>query len=354
MKRTSWLISTAAVTALGLSACGEDVPDTEANGEVAAPAEVQTWRVALEEIEGSVQHRYAERFAELVEERTDDVEFVIYSYGELSPSFDEIYTQLQDGAVQFGFGSGFFGGVVPENDVFSLSFVLTDDEWTNAQILNDEAFLWSDPLQSAYRDRDVQILSLVPEGWQVWAGNEEIRSVEDFEGVRIRVMDNRLLRETYSAYGADPTSVSYADIYGALETGAIDANIQPVFAHQEMSFYEVQDYMIFGRHKPFIAAWLANRDFWDNLSDEHRQIIREVNEELVEYIHEVQVELNERRMEQILEARPDVEIIDIDEETREAFREASMPVRDTYVEMTGERGGEILDRLLETKEAHSN
>ncbi|RLK50801.1 TRAP-type C4-dicarboxylate transport system substrate-binding protein [Alkalispirillum mobile] len=349
MKRTSWLISTAAVTALGLSACGGDAPDTDADGE--AVAEVQTWRVALEEIEGSVQHRYAERFAELVEERLDNVEFVIYSYGELSPSFDEIYSQLQDGAVQFGFGSGFFGGVVPENDVFSLSFVLTDDEWLNTQILNAEGFLWSDDLQEAYRDRDVQLLSLVPEGWQVWAGNEEIRSVEDFEGVRIRVMDNRLLRETYSAYGADPTSVGYSDIYGALETGAIDANIQPVFAHQEMSFYEVQDYMIFGRHKPFIAAWMANRDFWDSLSDEEREAIREANEELVEYIHEAQVELNERRMDQILEARPEVEIIDIDEDTREAFREASMPVRDTYVDMAGERGGRILERLLEEVEA---
>ena len=48
-----------AVAALGLMA-------------LSASANAETWRIGLEEIEGSVQHRYAERFKELVEKKSDD------------------------------------------------------------------------------------------------------------------------------------------------------------------------------------------------------------------------------------------------------------------------------------------
>ena len=318
---------------------------------VAQAIEAQTWRFGLEEIEDSVQYAYGARFAELMDERTDGAVTVqLYPYGQLG-GLTDIYDAVQSGAIQLAFGSGFLGGTVPESQLFSLNFILTEDEWTNTQILNSDEFLRSEDFQDSFRDRDLHPLAVVPEGWQVWTANTEIRTPEDFSGVAIRTMDNRLLRETYQAYGADPTTMEYGEIYSGLQLGQIEGNIQPVFAHQEMSFYEVQDYMIFANHKEFIATFMGNRDWYDGLSAELREIVHEVTAELVEYIHDVQQQLNEERLD-IITDNSDIQIIELTSEERDAFRELSMPVRETFVDMVGERGERLLERLLELVEEH--
>ena len=339
----NWRYGLVAAAAVLLTACGSDAPDEAAEADDAIPA--QTWRFALEEIEGSVQHVYAERFSELVSDKTDGaVNVRIFPYGQLGGMTD-IYDQVQDGAVELAFGSGFLGGTVPESQLFSLNFVLSDDEWRNTQALNSDSFRKSDEFLEAFRDRELHPLAVVPEGWQVWTANKPIHTPDDFSGVAIRTMDNRLLRETYRAYGADPTTMEYGEIYSGLQLGQIDANIQPVFAHQEMDFYQVQDYMIFANQAQFIATFMANRDWYDGLSDELKDIVEETVLEMVEYIHDAQVTLNNERLETIT-SESDIELIRLSQDERETFRELSLPVRELFVERVGERGEQLLELLL--------
>lgn len=317
----------------------------------AGSAQAETWRFAIEEIKGSVQYAYAEKFGELMEEKTDGkVKVKIFPYGQIGGMTD-IYDAVQGGKIQLAFGSGFLGGTVPESQVFSLNYVLSDNEWVNAQALNDDAFLKSDALVNAYRDRSLQPLSVVIEGWQVWTANKAIRTPEDFKGVAIRTMDNRLLTETYKAYGASPVTIEYGELYSALQMGQAEANIQPVFAHEEMGFHEVQDYMIFAKQAEFIATFMANKGFYDGLSAERKATVDEVTDELVRYIHDHQKALNDKRLETI-RSESDIEVIELSADERDRFRELSMPVRETYVSMVGERGRELLDLLLKQVERH--
>ncbi len=316
----------------------------------AGAAHADQWRIALEEVEGSIQYQYAERFAEEVEARTDGaIEVQLFPYGTIGEMGD-IYEQLQGNAVQFAFGSGALGGTVPESQLFSVNFVLSDDEYINTQALNDPHFLQSEALQQAYRERGMELISVLPEGWQVWSANEAIRSPEDFDGVQIRTMDNRLLRETYRQYGADPTPMAYGEIYGGLEQGVIDANIQPYFAHQEMGFYEVQDYFIEARQAQFIAGFMASSMFFDSLSAEEQEMIRDITADMVEWAHDMQQQVNEERLASMKEGS-DIEVIVLDEQERDVFRERALPTRDTFVDEVGTRGEQAMERLLEAVEA---
>src|SRR5699024_8529786 len=117
----------------------------------------------------------------------------------------------------------------------------------------------------AFRQRNLVPLAELPEGYQVWTADRAIRTPEDMEGLNIRVMDNSLLRSTYQAYNASPTSIAYGELYSALQQGQAEGNIQPVFAHQEMGFYEVQDYMIFARQSQFVATLMGNAAWYDSL-----------------------------------------------------------------------------------------
>lgn len=339
------------MAALALAACGGDEPETTAPETAAEPAEttVQTWGIGLEEIEGSAQYEYGAKFAELINEKTDgEVEVKLFPYGQLG-GLTDIYDQVQAGAIEMAFGSGFLGGTVPESQLFSLNFILTDDELKNAQILNDPAFRLHPDLLESFRERDLHPLAIVPEGWQVWSANREIRTPEDFDGVAIRTMDNRLLRETYSAYGADPTTMEYGELFSGMQLGQLDANIQPVFAHQEMDFYQVQDYLIFAKQAEFIATFMANKDWYDGLSDEYKEAVDETVAELVPYIHEVQTRLNEERLKIITE-NSDIELVYLTPAERQAFRDLSLPVRDTFVEMVGERGERLMTVLIDLVE----
>src|SRR5690606_16887042 len=145
---------------------------------------------------GSVQYEYANRFAEIVSEKTDgQVEVRLFPYGQLG-GLTDIYDQVQAGSVQLAFGSGFLGGTVPESQLFSLNFILTDDELRNTQILNDEAFRKNDDLIDSFRERSLHPLAIVPEGRQAWTANKPVGPPEGCAGPAIRTPDNPLFGAT--------------------------------------------------------------------------------------------------------------------------------------------------------------
>lgn len=312
-----------------------------------AGATAETWRLGLEEIEGSVQHRYAERFKELIEKRSDgDITVQLLPYGTWGSTYTALYDAVQNGAIQMAFGSGALGGTVPESQLLNLNFVMPADEWRTARVLNADAFLKSDAWQQSFRQRDLVPLAELPEGYQVWTANRAIREPADMKGLKIRVMDNSLLRATYQAYGAAPTTIAYGELYSALQQGQAEANIQPVFAHQEMGFYEVQQYMIFARQSQFVATLMGNEQWYDGLSEERRAMVDKVVGKLVREGHELQTGFNKKRLKAIRKDS-DIEIIELNDAQREAFREQARPVRQIYIDEVGERGQRALDTLLQ-------
>ena len=310
-------------------------------------ASAETWRVGLEEIEGSVQYEYAKAFKERIEEQSDgDITVQLLPYGEWGSSYSSLYDAVQGGALQLGFGSGFLGGTVPESQLMSLNFVMPADQLETAQMLNSDAFMQSDAWQQSFRERNLVPLSALPEGYQVWTANREIRTPEDMEGLKIRVMDNSLLRSTYQAYGASPITIAYGELYSALQQGQAEGNIQPVFAHEEMGFYEVQDYMIFAKQSQFVANFMGNLDWYKGLSDEQKQMVKDTTDELVQVGHDIQIKFNDERLDTIKE-KGDIQIIELSEDERAKFRELAKPVRQTFIDDVGERGKKALDIVLE-------
>jgi TRAP-type C4-dicarboxylate transport system substrate-binding protein len=122
--------------------------------------------------------------------------------------------------------------------------------------------------------------------------------------------------------------------------------VNPIFAIEEMKFYEVQDYMIWSGEQQFTTTVVTNSDWYQaDLSDEHRQALDETIAELADYIFEVQDQFNQERLEKIKEAKPDLQMIELTDEEQQAFQERAQQVRETYVEMVGEEGQAVLTAL---------
>ncbi len=332
-------LSTVALIALLGVACG----DTGAP-EDGEPRQ-ETWRFAIEEAAGSVQDAYAQEFKRRIEERTGGaVEVTVYPYGALGTS-DDITEQLRMGSLQFAMASpGHLGKTIPELQVFLLHFLFSDDDAANFAAIRDPAFRAE--LAPLFPEKGLELLGLLPEGWMVWTTKEPIREPDDFAGVKIRTMTSPLLLAAYEAYGASPQAMPYGEVYSALQLNMIDAQVNPVFAIEEMSFYEVTSHMIFARHAPFLTTFVTNTRFLAELPAGRRELVLEVARELGAYLAEVQERVNRERLDEIRERKPDMVLIELDEPQRDAFRRRSAPVREQFVERTGERGRALLEALL--------
>jgi TRAP-type C4-dicarboxylate transport system substrate-binding protein len=302
------------------------------------------WRFALEEIRGSVQHACAERFRERIEEGSGGrVRVTIHPYGSLGTSA-QITEQLQAGALQLAFASpGHLGSVVPEVQVFSLHFVFPETEEALRDLLRDERLLA--PLRAAYRDHRLALLAVVSEGFMVWSGNKPLVTPADFDGFKMRTMASPLLVEAYRAYGANPTPLPYAEVYGALQLGMVDGQVNPIFAIAEMGFHEVQDVLTEARHLPFVTTLAAHPGFLDGLPPDLRALLDAAVADLHDHSFAVERRLNAERLERIL-AAGGTRLVRLSEPQRAAFRARSLPVRERYLELAGARGARILEVLL--------
>ncbi|MCK4788183.1 MAG: TRAP transporter substrate-binding protein DctP [Desulfobacteraceae bacterium] len=334
MKRRTELMSVFIICALILGFAGR------------AGAVKYLWQVALEEIEGSMQHEYAKKFVEIIEAKSKgQIHCKIHLYGGLGTS-GEITELLQKGDLHFAFQSpGHLGSYIPEVQVFSIHYLFPTDFKLLEKILRKGPNTYK-TLQKYYRNNKLELLSIIEEGWQIWTANKPLRKPADFEGITFRVMSSPFLITAYRLYGAYVVTVPYGQIYNDLALGAIDAETQPFFAIQEMKFYEVQDYMIKANQLPFIGTFAANHEFIKGLPQNIRAVIDDAIEGANEYIFDFEPKLNDKRKQMIMEAKPSMEYIELTDEEISAFKEKAKKLRQKYLEMGGEGAKEVLDAVL--------
>jgi TRAP-type C4-dicarboxylate transport system substrate-binding protein len=326
-------------------ACWWWVLVTACGGKAANP-ERETWRFAIEETRGSVQHAYALEFKRRLEAETHGaVELMIYPYGELGTS-DHLLEQLHNGSLQFAMSSpGHLGKLIPAVQVFLLHFTLSADESVNRCALASPALATA--LDGLYAQKGLAFLDAFSEGFMVWTTRAPVRSPNDFEGVKFRVMTSPLLLSVYAAYGANPTPLPYSEVYSALQLHMIDGQVNPLFAIQEMSFHEVSDWLTFAHHASFVTTVASSQAFLSGLSPARRALVRRLMGELHAYIDPLQQRLNGERLQKILAAKPGLQRITLAPHERAAFAERARPVRERFVAQAGEAGRALLATLDE-------
>lgn len=309
------------------------------------PVHAEQWKFAIEEIQGSVQDAYAQEFKKRIEAKSGgDVQVTIYPYGSLGTSAD-LTEMATAGVLQLANASpGHLGTLVPEIQVFSIPYLLSQDNSVNKRVLTSSSCIYKD-LAPDFQAKGLKLLTMYPEGEQVWTTKKKITTPEDFSNFKMRVMVSPLLVKAYEAFGASPTPMPYGEVYGGLQLGQIDGQVNPIFAIEEMKFYEVTDYMIWAGQQQFTTTVVASNDWYNSLSAERRQLLDQTVAELADYIFKVQEQYNTERLQKIKEAKPEMKMIHLTEAQRAPFKKRAQQVREKYVEMVGPSGKEVLDCL---------
>ena len=154
-----------------------------------------------------------------------------------------------------------------------------------------------------------------------------------------------------SAWRPWPTPLPWGEVYGALQTGIIQGQENPGFFLESTKIYEVTDVITCIGHNNFTTAVMANKEFFDGLSEEDQQAVTNAISAAFDFIVGYQQELQDAAMDNILAAKPEMVINVLSEEERAPFVEAAATVEAQFMEMTGEGGQAILDQMKADLEA---
>jgi TRAP-type C4-dicarboxylate transport system substrate-binding protein len=98
---------------------------------------------------------------------------------------------------------------------------------------------------------------------------------EDFDGVKVRVMQNNIFLDTFKTLGTNAVPMAFGEVFTALETKTIDGQENPFVTIETSKFNEVQKYLSVTRHAytPFLV--LYSKKLWDQLSPQEQAVLRE-------------------------------------------------------------------------------
>lgn len=341
MKKLIALLMMIVLTGAAAVGCGQSTPTPAAGGE-----ETYSWRFAHEEIDGSVQDLYVKKFKEVIEAKSGGkINIEIYPVGQIGDALQQAEI-LQNGGIEFAVVSpGNTGTVVPENQLFSLHFLFSDDMDKNAEIFKNSVAL-NEMLSSKYLEKNIKVLAYWTEGAMQWTSNKPVTTPAEWKGMKMRTMQSPMIVAAYEAYGANPTPVPYMEVYSGLQLNMIEGQENPLFAIEEMKFYEVQKYLTLANSNLFMTTTATNPDFFDALPADIQQMVLDTVDELRPYSFEIQADLNGTALDKI-KAASNIEIVELTAEQRKAFQAASTAAYDRYAAVVGQSGKDILDKLIE-------
>lgn len=116
---------------------------------------------------------------------------------------------------------------------------------------------------------------------------QPIHKPEDLAGLKIRVIPNPVFLETFRAFKANPMPMPFAELYGALESKAVDGQENPFAVILSNKFYEVQKFVSATNHVYAANIILVSKKFWDTLTPAEQKWMQEAADESRAYQRQV-------------------------------------------------------------------
>lgn len=297
---------------------------------LSSAAIADTWKFASEEDKGDVQDIFAQTFAESIKEQSGgDIKVRIYYYGQLGTEND-IVELTSKGTVQFvSVGTGHLGSYVPEAQVLDLPYLLGRDEDVIRKVLTTSPTIY-ETLGAKFEKVNLKLLTMISEGEMAWGANKAIRTPADFEGQKIRTFTSTIPVETFKAFGANPTPLSWGEVYGALQLKTVDGMVNPIYFIYNAKWHEVQDYLIFPGQQPYVGTVSTNLDWFNGLPAEQQEMVTKAIAAAEQAAHDYQIEINQTNMEKIKAERPDLQVVVLTDEERAAFEALSRTLHETF------------------------
>ncbi|MDR0570996.1 MAG: DctP family TRAP transporter solute-binding subunit [Clostridiales Family XIII bacterium] len=330
------LLAIALVTAL--SACGSAKPTQSATSGAEAPIVIT---IAHVEPEGRSLHQGSVLFKEYVEEKSQGrIQVNILPNGQFGGDREAVEGVIL-GSIQMAAAvSSVLTSYSDDFMILDLPFMFNSRE-ANYRALDGEL---GAALNDVLPNYGLVGLGFNDNGLRQITNNvRPVNTPEDLKGVKMRVMESPVFVRMFNLLGANPTPMSFTEVYTALQQGTVDGQENGVGLVYESKFQEVQKYLSLTGHVFSVNAVVINKDFYEALPEDLRNIIAEgVKSGLVDGQREIEGSNDDQFIEKLKDAGMTVN--EVSPENLAAFRAAMGPLYEEYREKVRTELFEMIDR----------
>ena len=163
-------------------------------------------------------------------------------------------------------------GIVKELGAFDLPFLFANEKEADAVLDGPAGAYFNKKLE----DAGLVNLAYWENGFRNLTNSKRpVARAEDFDGVKVRVMQNNIFLDTFKTLGSNAVPMAFGEVFTALETKTIDGQENPFVTIETSKLNEVQKYLSVTRHAytPFLV--LYSKKLFDQLNPQEQAVLRE-------------------------------------------------------------------------------
>ena len=219
---------------------------------------------------GSDQHPHQagyEKISEILEKQTNGrAKLEIFPSSQIA-SEEEAIEMVKLGVI--GSTSASSGGLsrfVPEVDLFNLPFIFDS--------LGHFYDVIDGPIGDKIAKKIEKKLNCIVLGWwfsgirNTWNSEKPIYTPKDLEGMKIRVIGSSIVLDTFNAFGAQATNMSFGELYSAIQQGVLDGAECDHIDLLVEKFYEVTKYVSYTEHLYLSVALIFSKKQFNKLPED--------------------------------------------------------------------------------------
>ncbi|GFM32031.1 DctP family TRAP transporter solute-binding subunit [Desulfovibrio subterraneus] len=280
----------------------------------------------------------ADYFAKLVSEKSGgEMEVRVFPSSQLGGQKDLIEGLIYGTVDMALVGTAVLGQFQPQISIFDLPFLFKD---------RDHAYKSLDTvgmeLGKALESKGIKLLGYMENGIRHMTNNvRPIKTPEDMNGLKIRVMTNKIYVEMVKSLGASPTPMAFGELYSALQQGTVDGQENPSAHIFTKRFFEVQKYASLTAHayapEPMVISMVA----WNRLTPAQQDILKAAAAESIVWQRDLSTREDAEYWDKI-KATGQIEVIEVD---RDKFAEATRPVYKEFADVVGQDNIDKIEAL---------
>jgi len=280
----------------------------------------------------------ADRWGELVKQRTGGrINMKVYP-GTSLVAGDQTreFTAIRQGVIDMAIGSTInWSPQIRQLNLFSLPFLMPDyaaiDALTQGEVGKDLFRL-------------IEKAGVVPLAWgengfrEVTNSKRELRKPEDFKGLKFRVVGSPLFLDTFSALGANPTQMSWADAQPALTSGAVDGQENPLTIFTVVKMHNVgQKNVTMWGYVADPLIFVVNKEVWESWSRDDQKAVRESAVEAGKYVIQLAREGLVGADQSVVKNIESlgVKVVRLSDAEKAEFKKVTRPVYDKWAKQIG-------------------
>jgi tripartite ATP-independent transporter DctP family solute receptor len=259
----------------------------------------------------------------------------LYPNGQLGGD-RELTESVQMGTLQIALpATSMLAGFDKRFQVLDLPFLFTTRE-AAFEALDGEL---GTKLNSLLPDKGFECLGYIENGFRhITNSRKPITQPDDLKGLKLRTMENAMHIAFFKRLGANPTPMSFGELYTALQQGTVDGQENPFTLIYESKFFEVQKYVSATGHVFSVVMLLSNKKFMDSLPEDLRKIVTDAAADFVKEHRRVMPLAEDENMELLTESG--MALNELTPEQKKPFVEATASV---YQEFEADLTKEIMD-----------